>query len=854
MKLYMRMLLTTIFLFIVSFSQAQTITASAISGNNAACFGTASVSPNIQQFTASGTALAANIIITAPANFEVSVTPGSGYANSLTLTQAGGNVASTIIYVRTGASAPAGSLSGNVILTSTGAPAVNVLASGTVNPTPTVNVVANQIVCNNTSTNAVTFTGTPAGTVYNWINNTPSIGLAASGAGNIASFIATNATTAPITATITVTPTYTNAGVSCVGTSITFTITAYPTAVVNAVGNQTLCNNASTTTINFTTPNTGNTVFYYWYNSDASIGLANNGSGNIASFVATNNTAVPVTATILVTPVYGNPDGGLACYGTDITFTITVNPTATVNAVTNQTLCANEVTTPIVFTSPVSGTAYTWVNNNPSIGLAASGSGNIPSFVTTNNVNSINATVTVTPNSPFGCTGLPITFVLTVTPIATVNAVNNQILCNGRLTDSIKFTSPNGNNGGGNIVYNWINTAPSIGLAATGSGNIMPFTATNAGAVPVIAIITVTPSFVNGTISCIGIPITFSITVNPTAVVNAIANQTVCAGQPTAAVNFTGAVAGTIYSWINSNPAIGLAASGTGNIASFIAQNNTPNTIAGTITVMPNTSFGCAGTSKSFDIIVPGLSVAAISIATPALVLCDTNTVTSLRVVGGALGTGAVWKWYKDSCGGVSFATGSVLNNISVTNTTTFYVRAEGTCNTTACASVTVQVAKLVTLVRQHWNDVLFFDNSSNNFVKWQWYKNGQLVPGATLQQYSENVALNGNYYVVATDKNGNNLLTCPLDITAGGFHGIELKVSPNPVLKGQSYKLISSLTPAQLQGASIIVRDIIGSQVTQSNTSTPVTTLQAPMASGMYIVTLLLRNGQKYSVTMIAR
>ena len=727
----------------------------------------------------------------------------------------------------------------------------------TVNPTATVNAVANQVLCNASSSTAIIFTSPNSGNggsnvVFNWVNNTPSIGLAASGAGNIASFIATNTTTAPVVATITVTPTYTNGGVSCVGTASTFNITVNPTATVNAVANQSLCNNVATAAVNFSSTYTGGSIVYNWVNNTPSIGLAATGAGNIASFIATNATNAPVTATITVTPTFTS--GGVSCVGTSSTFTITVNPTAVVNAVANQSLCANTTTTPIVFSSPVSGTTYTWVNNNTAIGLVASGVGNIPSFVTTNNLNSINATITATPNSPFGCTGLPITFVITVNPIATVNVVPNQIRCNGTLTDSIKFTSPNGNNGGGNIVYNWVNTAPSIGLAATGSGNILPFTATNAGAVPVNAIITVTPSFVNGTSNCVGIPITFSITVNPTAVVNAIANQTVCAGQPTAPVTLTGPVINTIYNWVNSNPAIGLAASGSGNIGSFIAQNPTTNTITGTITVTPNTSFGCVGSSRSFDIIVPGLSIAATSIATPALVLCDTNTVTTLRVVGGALGTGAVWRWYKDSCGGTSFATGPVLNNIIVGNTTTFYVRAEGTCNTTACASVRVQVAKLVTHVRQHWSDVLFFDNSSNNFVKWQWYKNGAALSGATQQYYSESGGLNGTYYVVATDKNGVELLTCPLVIAAGGFQSLELKISPNPVSRGQAYRLISSLTPAELQGAAITVRDIIGTQVTQSNTSTPITTLQAPMASGMYVVTLVLRNGQKYSVTMVVR
>jgi hypothetical protein len=47
----------------------------------------------------------------------------------------------------------------------------------TVNPTPTVVDPADQIVCNNTATTAVNFTGAVPGTTYDWTNNTPSIVL-----------------------------------------------------------------------------------------------------------------------------------------------------------------------------------------------------------------------------------------------------------------------------------------------------------------------------------------------------------------------------------------------------------------------------------------------------------------------------------------------------------------------------------------------------------------------------------------------------------------------------------------------------------------------------------------------------
>ena len=74
----------------------------------------------------------------------------------------------------------------------------------TVNPTPTVTEPADQVVCNGAGTTLVSFSGT--GTSYSWVNDTPGIGLAASGSGNIGSFTAVNTGLVPVVATITVTP------------------------------------------------------------------------------------------------------------------------------------------------------------------------------------------------------------------------------------------------------------------------------------------------------------------------------------------------------------------------------------------------------------------------------------------------------------------------------------------------------------------------------------------------------------------------------------------------------------------------------------------------------------------------
>lgn len=105
------------------------------------------------------------------------------------------------------------------------------VATLTVNPTPTVNAVNSQAVCNQVSSTPITFSGTPGNVNFNWTNSTTSIGLPASGTGNIPAFIATNPTQADVVATITVTPTATTGGVTCTGTPLQFTITVNPTPI-----------------------------------------------------------------------------------------------------------------------------------------------------------------------------------------------------------------------------------------------------------------------------------------------------------------------------------------------------------------------------------------------------------------------------------------------------------------------------------------------------------------------------------------------------------------------------------------------------------------------------------------------
>ena len=385
-----------------------------------------------------------------------------------------------------------------------------------VNPKGQVNQPSDLVVCHGQLT-SVNYTTTNSGgvTTYSWTNDNPSIGIISNNTGNIATFYAINSTPSPVVATIRVTPTFTSNGVSCEGDTKTFSITVLPTPVVDQPANQVVCN-GERTTFSFGSTNLGGIVTYRWVTNNTSIGLLPNGVGSSTSFTAINTSNQPVVAVITVTPTFSY--AGLSCDGTPKQFTITVNPSGQVNNTLNQILCNGGLASGIRFSTTNTGgtTIYQWSNSNPSIGMAAFGFNDIDSFRVINNGNSpVVAVIQVIPtfsNAGKFCVGTPSSFSITVNPTAKVNIVPNKQYCSGTRTESIEFTSTNI---GGVVTYSWTNDTPGIGLSSSGFGNIPSFTAANLSTIPIVATITVTPSFTSQGVICSGPSKVFTITILP---------------------------------------------------------------------------------------------------------------------------------------------------------------------------------------------------------------------------------------------------------------------------------------------------------------------------------------------------
>ena len=345
--------------------------------------------------------------------------------------------------------------------------------------------------------------------------------------------------------------------------------------------------------INFTTLNSGGTTAYVWENTGGvDIGLPSS-SGTIQdtnpylSFTAVNTGADAISTQITVYPTFTN--AGETCFDTDASqnFTITVRPTTNVTAFDDQFIFTGDTTDPVTLESATENATFYWtaVADQFINGLQnTSGNTNtIPAeeLSLAEGINTpLDVVYTIIPSAPAGendndCPGNPYTYTVTVNPITGVTLVEDIVVCHDDDVEEIVFTSTVE---GGVTTYEWTASGDSIGLTQTddGSGVINLFTAQNTTSEPLISSITVTPTLTNGGVSSVGDPLTFTITVNPTAQVDEVASQVLCNNESTDAINFSTENSGgtTTYAWTNNNTNIGLGASGDGNIPSFEADND----------------------------------------------------------------------------------------------------------------------------------------------------------------------------------------------------------------------------------------------------------------------------------------
>ncbi|WP_168171904.1 PKD-like domain-containing protein [Algoriphagus sp. A40] len=504
-----------------------------------------------------------------------------------------------------------------------------------VNPKPTVtNASLTQTICSGETTTAVTLTPSVPGATFTWTATATAgvTGFTASGTNTIPVQTISTTGTDQGTVTYAITPSFNG----CPGPTTNYTVLVNPRpTVTNASLTQIICSGETTTAVTLTSAVPGAT---FTWTATATAG--------VTGFTASGTNTIPVqnistTGTTQGTVTYAITPSFNGCPGPITNYTVLVNPIPTVsNPSLTQTICSGASTTAVTLTSAVPGASFTWTATATAgvTGFTASGTNTIPvqTISTTANTQGT-VTYSITPSFN-GCPGPTTNYTVLVNPRPAISpSPITTSICSGQTFD---ISPVNGTNGlvPTGTTYTW--TVANNGNVGGETDQTTPQpsisqTLTNITTSVQTVIYTVTPR--NGT--CPGASFEVQVNVNPIPTVIDPADQTLCSGTSTAAVNFTGnGVSGVVYNWTNSNTSIGLAAaSGSGDIPAFTTLNTGSSPVTSTITVTPVAN-GCSGTPQTFTITVNPTPV--VSIQADYCVVAG-----KVRLTANSSVSGVTWSW-----------------------------------------------------------------------------------------------------------------------------------------------------------------------------------------------------------------
>jgi hypothetical protein len=293
---------------------------------------------------------------------------------------------------------------------------------------------------------------------------------------------------------------------------------------------------------------------------------------------------------------------GASVLGTTATINVTpANTTSYTCTVTNGTGCVANVNTTVVV-DPLDNASFDFFDfcfgaANSAVNIATPGGAfafnPLPGGGTT-----INASTGEISNEVVGTT-----YTVQYTTNANCANVSTQTVF-VNTSDDPQFTTGNYCSGGTNTVTGIATPGGTFTFNGTIPATINPSTGviSNGVAGTTYQITYTTPVGV-----CQSVSAPVSVTVNTTPTISAVSNQAVCDGANFTAINFAGTGAPT-FNWTNTNNTIGLASSGSGNIAAFAGDGTTlgGSAVVGTVTVTPVTGT-CSGTPINFTLTVNAL-------------------------------------------------------------------------------------------------------------------------------------------------------------------------------------------------------------------------------------------------------
>lgn len=428
----------------------------------------------------------------------------------------------------------------------------------TVLPEPTVLEVTDQVICNGSSIEPIAFSGSVSGTVFHWTNDSPEIGLPASGTGDISAFIARNAGSEPLTATITVSP---EAG-TCRGVSETFSITVNPSPDVQfSIADQVVCSSGVSEIVDLSSETSDSGISWTATQPEGITGVITSGTNQIPSQALFNHTKKAITVTYTVRA----ETTSIACPGPEFEYKITVNPVPSVLTDITEEFCSGQ---PFSITPPEAennfvpdGTTYTW--------SAPTGTGFSGGSEETNGQKSLSQTLSNETDVPVTavyevtpqigeCKGESFSVIVVINPVAIIEDSVLELCTDGTFTKNPSedaLSLPVG------TTYSWDSPVVTGGITGGAAGDneeVLVGSLSNPTREPQTATYTLTPHSPIGT--CIGESFIVEVTVYPELIVtssvsdyNGFAISSAGGSDGTIDLNPTGGSGNYSFKWEGPN-------------------------------------------------------------------------------------------------------------------------------------------------------------------------------------------------------------------------------------------------------------------------------------------------------------
>ncbi|MFV8342252.1 PKD-like domain-containing protein, partial [Flavobacterium sp. XS2P39] len=565
-------------------------------------------------------------------------------------------------------------------------------------------------------------------------------------------------------------------GNGTVSANYAITVNPLPAAAGTITGTSTVCQ--AQASVAYSIGAIANATSYSWAYSGT--GATITGSTNSVSIAfAANATSGNLT-------VYGVNACGNGTVSANYAITVNPLPAAAGTITGTSTVCQAQASVAYSIGAIANATSYSWAYSGT--GATITGSTNSVSISFAANATSGNLTVygvnacgngTVSANYAITVNPLPAA-AGTITGTSTVCQAQASVAYSvGAIANATSYSWAY--SGTGATITGSTNSI-SIAFAANAtSGNLTVYGVNACG---------------NGIVSA-----NYAITVNPlpAAAGTITGTSTVCQAQASVAYSVGAIANATSYSWAYSGTGATITGSTNSVSISFAA-----NATSGNLTVYGVNACGNGTVSANYAITINTLSVAPTGI-TGTTTICAGGS-TTLTLNGGTAGTGATAQWFTGSCGGTAAGTGNSIT-VSPASSTTYFVRYNGTCNTTTCASLAIIVNPLPTAtaggnqtICSNATATVSGASFTNGTISWSENGAGSITAGGTtLTPTYTAAALDAGTTVTLTMTVTSNNACAPQTATAT----YTIIVNPLPTATAGGTQTICSNATATVSGAS---------------------------------------------------